>query len=511
MKIVNSEEMKMLESAAKTYGIDEILMMEHAAISLYLSMEEEFGNLTGKKILIVAGKGNNGGDAMAIARNLLETGAIVKVYLVLGEPSGELAKKQLSILRNLGVICKILPDGQTLVEDIVDDIKSSDIIIDGLLGTGAKGKPNGELEKFIDIINENSKFTVSVDVPTGLNCDTGNILGTCIHADMTVTFGFMKIGMLLYPGKEFCGKVKIGKIGIPCGLENELKGEITTFDDAKSLLPKRPRFSNKGTFGKVLIISGSANYTGTPTMVSYSALRVGAGLATAAVPEPFNAIVTSRLPEAISIPLPSKNGYISEKALDLLGDLAEKADVVAIGPGLGMDDGVKECVKWIISNVKKPLVIDADGLNSIKGEVKNLHFNERMIITPHPGEFSRLISTEIFKILKAPVKYAIDFAVSEGVNILLKGPTTVIAQPDGKYFLNATGNTGLAKGGTGDILTGMIAGFMAQGLNAIDAARLAAYIHGRSAEIYAKNKNEASMLPEDLIDIIPDVLFDLNR
>ncbi len=512
MRIVTKEEMRAIEiESANTYGIDGWMMMEHAAMALYLSIEEEFGSVAGKRVLILAGKGNNGGDALASARNLLEAGAEIKVYLILGEPTGELPKKHLSMLKNLGVTVEFYEksDGSTFVEDL----KSSDIVIDGILGTGASNLLSDELIKLIKMINEKSKFTVAVDLPSGIESNTGKLLGEAIQADLTVTFGALKTGMLFYPAREMCGKLKIGKIGIPRQLlyQPRFKGELITFDDAKSLLPKRPSLSHKGTFGKVVIIAGSRQYTGAPILAAHGALRVGAGLVTVGVPEPFNTTVTTSLPEAIAIPLPvTQDGSLAVNSRQKIEELIKSSDVVAIGPGLGGNFETGEIVKWIVSDFDKPMILDADALNFLSKDINDINFSKKMMITPHPGEFSRLTSKKVEDILSNPVKNAMEFAQSKGVNVLLKGATTVIASPSGEYFLNATGNSGLATGGSGDVLTGMIAGFVAQGVEPLNALKLAAYVHGRAAEIYAEKNYEASLIPRDLVDLIPYVLKTLS-
>ncbi len=510
MKIVDDHEMKEIElKSSQIYGIDAALMMEHAASSAYATIEAELGNIDGKSMLVLAGKGNNGGDALALSRYLLESGAIVKVCLAFGQPSSDLAKRNLSILMKLGVECvEYTPN-----YDLAKDVKNADMVVDGILGTGFKSQIGSELSKMIETINAHSKYTIAIDIPTGIDTNTGQIFQNCVRADMTITFGFLKKGMLLYPARSYCGKVKIEKIGIPQKIVEsiELKGEVTTFEDAKKLLPERPAFSNKGTFGRVLIISGSSNYTGTPAMVALGALKVGAGLVTVVTPSPFNTVVTSTLPEAIAIPLPDED-FISLKSVEIIDELADQSDVIAMGPGLGLSSETGAVVKHILEIWKdKFVVIDADGLNLVSKDLDQYQFNQKMIITPHPGEFSRLTHQSIAEITSDPVKHALQFAKMKNVNVLLKGPTTVIAKPNGEYTLNITGNSALAKGGTGDMLTGMIAGFMAQGLYAFDAAKLSAYVHGRTAEIYSQNKSEASMLVRDLADFIPEVLKSFNQ
>jgi len=509
LKIVNDDEMREIESKALDYGIDGALMMEHAASSSYVAIKEELESLGRKKFLVLAGKGNNGGDALALARYLLESGATVKVCLVLGEPSSDLAKRNLLILTKLGVECVRYAKNYDLAKDIID----ADVVVDGILGIGFKGQIEAELSKVIEMVNAHSKYTISIDVPTGIDANTGQISQNCIKADMTITFGFSKTGLLLYPARSYCGKVRVEKIGIPQQfLESiELKGEVTTFEDAKKLVPKRPAFSNKSTFGKVLILSGSSNYTGTPSMVAMGALRVGAGLVIVATPSPFNTVVTSNLPEAIAIPLPDVN-FISSKSIDTIDKIAENADVIAIGPGIGTEKATEAVVEHVVNTWKdKYFVIDADGLNLISKAFDRYRFNQKTILTPHPGEFARLTSQSVTEIISDPVKHALELSKMKNVTVLLKGPTTVISKPDGKYAINVTGNSALAKGGTGDILTGMIAGFMAQGLSAFDAAKLSAYVHGKAAEIYSQNKSEASMLVRDLADLIPQVLKSLSQ
>ncbi len=512
MKIVSKEEMKALEiENANRYGVDEWLMMEHAAISLFLAVEDEMENLYGKNVLVVAGKGNNGGDAMASARNFIEAGCNVEVLLALGEPTGKLPKKHLEILKKMGI--RVEKYESSNKEKVKVMIQNADVVLDGILGTGASSLVSDELKMLIDLINEYSKYTVSVDLPSGLESNTGKILGRSIQADMTVTFGLLKSGMLLYPGKEYCGKIKIGRIGLAPALMKEmnLKGELITFNDAKNYLPYRPRQSHKGTFGRVLIISGSRKYTGAPVLVVSGALRVGAGLVTVGVPQPFNTVVTSTMPEAISFPLPAtQDGFLAVNARQNIEALMEKADVLAIGPGLGTNFETGEVIKWLISTFDKPIILDADALNLLSKDIENVTFSQKMAITPHPGEFARLISKDVKEIISNPVKYAVDFAVQKNVHVLLKGATTVIATPDGRYYLNVTGNTGLATGGSGDVLTGMIAGFVAQKVSLENALKLAAYVHGRAAELYAEKNNEASLIPQDLVDNIPKVLKELT-
>ncbi len=513
MRIVTKEEMKALEiETVKNYGIDELIMMEHASMSIYLSMEEELGSLENKDIFVVVGKGNNGGDALAACRNFIESGARVRVCLALGDPTGDLPKKHLAILEKMKI--PIFAYTKSTHSTFIEALKEADIVIDGILGTGTSNLLSNDLVALTDSINENSKYTVSVDIPSGVDANTGRVLGGSVKADMTVTFGLVKRGMLFYPGREMCGKVKLAKIGIvPRLFETEIfKGELTTFGDAKKLMPKRPRFSNKGTFGKVLIIAGSSQYTGAPVMTTAGALRVGAGLAIVGMPEPFNTVVTTTLPEAVAFPLPAtQDGFIAVRSRNAIEELISRVDVIAIGPGLGKGFETGEVVKWLVSNFAKPLVVDADALNLLAKDIENVKFSKNTIITPHPGEFARLTSKDVNSITSDPVTHALEFAQTKGVCVLLKGATTVIASPDGKYTVNVTGNSGLATGGTGDVLTGMIAGFTAQGMNVTEAAKLAAYVHGRSAEVYAETKNEASLLPRDLIDCIPDVLMELSR
>ncbi|HEU24528.1 MAG: bifunctional ADP-dependent NAD(P)H-hydrate dehydratase/NAD(P)H-hydrate epimerase [Mesoaciditoga sp.] len=497
MKIASVDEMRELERRTNEIYGDESIMMEHAAFSIYLAIEEEIGTFEGKRALIFVGKGNNGGDAMALARNLHESGMDVKVCTVFGNVSSPLAVKNLSILKRMGI---------PVVDSIgKDEIRSADIVIDGIFGIGLKSKINGRVSEIIDMINSNSKFTVSVDIPSGVDADNGNVDGKAVVANMTVTLGMIKRGMLFYPARSLCGKIKVGKIGIPPEIieDQNLKGEVTTFLDAKSLLPFRPPFSNKGTFGKVLIISGSKNYTGTPSMVALGALRSGAGLVRIA-----STSISSFLPEAISIPLEMEDSEISLKNLPLIDDLAGKSDVIAIGPGMGTGKNATGIMSHLLTRWKdKITVIDADGINVLSKI--DYEFSPNTLITPHPGEFARLTSKSIDEVLSDPLMHAVRFANEKHVLTLLKGPTTVISRPDGRYAINITGNSALAKGGSGDVLTGMIAGFAAQGMDLFNAAKLSAYIHGRTAELYAQGKGEYSMIAREIGDLIPQIIKEL--
>lgn len=496
MEIASIDEMRELERKSNEIYMDENIMMEHAAFSIYLAIEEEIGNLKGKSAIVFAGKGNNGGDALALVRNLHEAGMNVKVCLVFGEVSSKLAMKNLSILKRMGI---------DIVDEVQEDeIRRTDVVVDGIFGIGFKSRIDEKISKMIDKINACSNFKVSIDVPSGIDADTGQVIDKSVIADMTVTLGLIKRGMLFHPAKALCGRIKIGKIGIPPNILGGLKGEVITFSDAKSMLPKRPAFSNKGTFGRIIVIAGSKNYTGTPALVALGALRSGAGLVRVAS---VSSHLTTFIPEAISIPLEMENEEISVKNIPILDELISKSDIVAIGPGLGTGKNVKEIVNHTLEWKDKVLVIDADGINSLSG---NFEFPPKAIITPHPGEFARLTNKNLDEILFDPLKCAMDFSKSNNVITLLKGPTTVITRPDGRYAVNVTGNSALAKGGSGDILTGMIAGFAAQGMDLFDAAKLSVFVHGRAAEIYSQQNGEYSMLAREIGEWIPRILRELS-
>ena len=535
MKVVTAEEMRRIdEKTIEEYGIPGVVLMERAGLAVALRIKEIFGR---KRVLVVSGSGNNGGDGFVVARDLYEEGWDVRVFLTSKpEDLKDDALLQYKIAKKYGV--PIFPVRQLLTHHSSLVTKHS-IFIDALLGTGLSKNVTGLLSEVIHLINKINLPVISVDIPSGISSDNGQIMGEAVKADYTVTFGLPKRGHLLYPGAEYTGKLFIENIGFPAKLltSNNLNVSVLTKQEASHVLPERQMYSHKGDYGHVLIIAGSRGKTGAAYMAAKACLRSGAGLVTIGVPESLADIFQTRVTEEMTLSLPDRgDGTLAEKASDVILDfLNKKADVIAIGPGIGVSTDTNKIMKTLIQCSTSPVVIDADGINSLQGEITILSKSKSpIILTPHPGEMSRLlqrsaVSTQqsvpptippprggrvkegvktslselLTKIERDRINTAISFAKKTRTHLVLKGVPTIIASPDGKAYINSTGNPGMATAGTGDVLTGMISGFLSQGLKPPDASLLGVYTHGLAGDIAASEKGIYSLTATDIIDKLP--------
>lgn len=499
MKVVTAEEMRELdELTVRDFGLDSRILMERAGLSVVLAMEEELGDLSKKNFLVVCGSGNNGGDGFVVARNLL---GVAKGVLVvsLGKSKTPDCEYNFQLYRKYGGTVTEEFDG-TLLRDF-------DVVVDAIFGTGLKGEVKGEHARVIETLNRSGKFIVSVDIPSGVDASTGKILGTAVKASMTVTFGFPKVGHLIFPGRELTGKLKVANIGHPLVLSSKIRREIITKESVASLLPQRPKDSHKGTYGKVLVIGGSRRYSGAPVLSAMAVLKVGGGLSAIITPYPQNLVATAKYPELVSIPVITSEGFFTEENVADVLNVVENFDVIALGPGLGDDERTKRFVREIVPKIEKPLLLDADGLNALSGFTSILRQRKHpTVLTPHPGEMARLVGKKV-----EDVKYnyvlAEEFARENGCVLVLKSATTIVTDGENTYF-NVTGNTGLSKAGSGDVLAGMIAGFMAQGLTPCDAARAGVFMHGLAAEEY--EGDESGFTPSELLERLPRVIRGLR-
>jgi ADP-dependent NAD(P)H-hydrate dehydratase / NAD(P)H-hydrate epimerase len=508
MKLATPAQMKQIDALAiNKIGIPGIVLMENAALKVVEEVIGIFGDISSKTIAVFAGKGNNGGDAFAVARHLFNKGANVKVYIMSQQSDikGD-AKINLDILAKIGVQTSLLIDNWT-INEVGGFLLSSDIIIDGIFGTGLKGKIQSRVKEVIDLINSLKKYTISIDIPSGLDGETGEILGSCIKADKTVTFVLPKKGLTIYPGCDYTGELVIADIGIPQVITNSVDIKLNLIDNnlIKDFIPKRYSISNKGDYGKVFILSGSPGMTGAGCLTARAALRTGAGLIYIGVPAILSSVYDASLTEAVTIPLPDGgSGYLVPGSLGQIMERVNRSTVAAIGPGLSVNENIVQIVHDIIENSNIPLVIDADALNAVSKDISVLARSKaEIILTPHPGEMSRLTGISIEEIQKRRLQIAHDFAAEWKVIVVLKGSRTVIADPLGNVFINPTGNSGMATGGTGDVLTGIIAGLTGQGAKAIQAAVAGVYLHGLAGDAAAKIKGEYGMIASDLVEEIP--------
>lgn len=537
MKVVTPAQMgKIDRTTINEYGIPSIVLMENAAIKVVEEIEKTLDVISCKKILIFAGKGNNGGDAFAVARHLFNKGADIIVYIVADRNSikGD-AAINLTILDKMGVeTIEILEDTQLKTQ-----LASADLIIDGIFGTGLKGKIKGIASQIINMINASSKTVISIDIPSGISGTTGEVSGTSIKANKTVTFAFPKVGLILYPGCEYAGELVVVDIGIPYKVMDgmDIKTNIISSKMISRHISKRDKQTNKGDYGRVLIISGSKGMTGAGCLTARAAHRSGAGLVYLAVPESLATIYGASLTETIIISLKDEGngcnedkdcnkgkdcnkdkdcnkgkGYIMPESIKLIEKQMKGKDVIAIGPGLSVNNSTIEFVHRIVEQSTIPLVLDADALNAIAYDVSILKkLKTTAIVTPHPGEMARLTGKTVEDIQKDRINTAKEFACKWKVITVLKGWRTIIALPDETIYINLTGNPGMATAGTGDVLTGIIASLIAQGIHPDYAACTGVYIHGLAGDMAASKIGEYGIIASDLIEEIPYAIKVCNK
>ncbi|HZJ57967.1 MAG TPA: NAD(P)H-hydrate dehydratase [Clostridia bacterium] len=517
MYVVTPEEMRKIDNRAiEEFGIPGIVLMENAAIRTVDVVEREYPNLYNcGRILVLVGGGNNGGDGLAIARHLKLRGADVKAALFVdGDKLAGDAKINYDIYRALdGEILTITRENPNRLGELDSYIGWADLVIDGILGTGITRDIEGIIFDAIKRVNISPAPVVAVDIPSGINGITGQVMGIAVRADYTVTFGNIKRGHLFYPGREYSGKLFVSPISLPQCSAGATGVKAFTLDDGEvsGFLKGRPKDGHKGTFGKVGIIAGSLGMAGAACLTSMAALKSGAGLVTLGSPSSLVPIFQSKMTEVMTYPLEDgEEGYLTKDAIPSVGNFLKDKDVLAIGPGLGPKCHGLEILRYILGEFDISIIMDADALNHISGDTGLLSaYKGSAVITPHPGEMSRLTGLSIDEITKSPIDAATDFARETDVVVLLKGATTVVAHPDGRIYLNTSGNSGMGTGGSGDILTGMIAALAAQGYSAFDAAVYGCYIHGRAGDYAMDEWGETGLVAGDILGMVPLVFKDM--
>jgi NAD(P)H-hydrate epimerase len=495
-------------------GIPSVVLMENAGRQAVAAMEAAFDDLLSSHVGVLCGRGNNGGDGFVIARTLVQRGVETSVFLLgsVADVRGD-ARTNLEILGRIGLNVVELTNAQEW-ELHFSEISECDLLVDAILGTGFNGQLSGLLETVVADVNGTGVPVVAIDLPTGLSADSHEVEGEAIDATMTVTLGAPKIPLVLPPADTHCGDLVIADIGIPLPLFEEIEGpyvELLTRDEMRELVPVRAPDSHKGDFGRVLVIAGSLGKTGAAHLTALGALRSGAGLVTVATPRSCLPIVAAMGAEYMTEALEeTAAGTIDYASLDRVLDMT--ADVIAIGPGLGQDPSTAAFVQGVVERAGVPLVLDADALNAFVGEPDRLMGRDGvdMIVTPHPGEMARLVNATIEAVQKDRLEYAVDFATRHRVHVVLKGHRTIIAGPENRAFLNLTGNPGMATGGTGDLLTGMIAAWFAQLLDGEAASKLAVYLHGTAGDLAEADEGEVSLTAGDIADRIGDAILELT-
>ena len=490
------------KKSIEKYGIPGLVLMENAGRATADVIIAEYPYT--QAAAVFAGGGNNAGDGFVIARQLISEGVQVTTY-VAADPR----KYKGDALTNYRALKK---SGGEIVElkGNLRKYRTADIIVDALLGTGLEREVSGFYKKVIGFINSQPAPVISVDMPSGLDADTGQSLGAAVEADITVTYALPKVGTCVYPGVDYAGDVFLANITTPEVLEENIPLELLSPYDVVDIIPPRHEDTNKGTYGHLLILAGSPGKSGAATLASEGALRVGTGLVTVGVPSSLNPIMEQKTTEVMTEPLPETDlktfGKLSvQRALELASE--KRISALALGPGMSTTEEAGEFLFEIIKRTDKPMVIDADALTLIS------HYPEILkkakvpiILTPHPGEMSRLTGLSIREIQGDRVGTALEFTRRYGVYLILKGARSVISTPGGQVSINTTGNPGMASGGTGDVLTGVVGGLLAQRLEPADACRLGAFVHGFAGDLVAEEIGEAGLTAGDLADALPEAL-----
>jgi hydroxyethylthiazole kinase-like uncharacterized protein yjeF len=512
MKVANAEEMQELDrKAIETYRIPGMILMENAGRGAAEVISHTFPDIHKKKIAIISGKGNNGGDGFVIARYLLNQGVSVRVYL-LADPKGLRgdAETNFNIFQRMKGEVISVPSSKDYVR-VKKDLEKFDILVDGIFGTGLDAEVRGYYREVIDHLNTLQRPIVAIDIPSGLDADTGKPLGTAIRAFLTITFGLPKVGHLLPPGIDYVGEVRVIDIGLPKRLVEDEKIPTHLLEEKEIKrwlsIPRNPD-THKGDYGHLLVIAGSVGKTGAAAMACQAALRMGAGLVTLAIPKSLNGIMEMKLTEVMTEPLPeTPKQTLSLRAFSAIVRLCENKKAVIIGPGLGTFKETQSLVLKLIKALDVPIILDADGLTALATQPKTLPIaNRSLILTPHPGEMARLMRSQVKEVLEDRIGRSRNFSQSHHVHLVLKGHPTLISTPKGEVFINPTGNPGMASGGTGDVLTGMIGGLVCQGFDILPSLQIAVYLHGLAGDEGAQEKGEKSLIATDIIEKIPALL-----
>jgi hydroxyethylthiazole kinase-like uncharacterized protein yjeF len=506
--LFTAEEMRRLDARATTaLGIPAAALMEHAGRGAADVIVEVLGpRRRGGRVEIVCGKGGNGGDGFVAARWLKRAGARPTVWLTASpsEIRGEAAVK-LGELRRAGLRPRRIEDEAM----VAAQLGRADVIVDALLGTGTRGAATSLTARMIELINASGRPVVALDLPSGVSADGDPTPGPAVCATATATFAALKRGLVMGPGAALAGRVRVVPIGIP---EDEVASGTATFlverSDVRPLFPDRPREAHKGTYGHLLIVGGSRGKTGAAALAAQAAMRIGAGLVTVGTAASQQPVVAGLLLEPMTEPLAeTREGAISLEAVEKIRRLAETRQAMALGPGLGLEADTQEAARRLIEDVTQPMVVDADALSALAGHLQVLgRARGPRCLTPHPGEMARMLGVAVADVQRDRVESVRRFAVAHGVHVVLKGAASVIGDPDGRAFVNPTGNPGMASGGMGDVLTGMVGALLARHAGPGPALRGAVYLHGLAADLAASRVGQEALVASDVIEALPEAL-----
>lgn len=500
MKVSRVAEMRDLDQrAVNEFGITQEMLMENAGEAAYFVILRELG-VRGKNFVIFCGVGNNGGDGFVVARKLHSTGGKAKVFLL-----GERDRLEGAARKNFDIISKMPIEVCSVesIEQMRQAIFDCDAIVDGIFGTGLSREATGIFKDAIQLINESQKKVFSIDIPSGVNGDTGQVMGSAVKSNYTITCGLPKIGNMLYPGFDLCGKLYVSHISFPPSLYNTERMKVQTNDLVA--LPKRDKDTHKGSYGRVLFIAGSSNYLGAPYFSALSFLKAGGGLSYLATPKSISPFLASRGSEIIFAPQKeTSSGSLALESGEELLKLSKSVNMVIMGPGLSLNEETQELVRELTKRIETPLLIDGDGITAIAQDIELIAQRKaETIFTPHSGEMSRLAKMEVSQVNEDKISVVQKMARELNAIIALKGAHSLIGYPDGMLYINTSGNPGMATAGSGDALTGAIAAMYGLGLSLGDAVRMGVFIHGLSGDLAAGEKGEDGITAQDILDHLP--------
>ncbi len=506
--VLRADDQRQLDARAEGMGIGQDVLMEsagtHAAAWILRRIRP-------RRVAVIAGPGGNGGDGLVVARRLHEAGIPVATLSLKATSASSPAFQRMAARLEEAGAEPVDPVGDA---EVAATLRNVDCVVDALFGSGLSRSVAGPALRLIQAMNAAPGEVVSLDLPSGLGSDRGKPLGEAVRADITLAMAFLKPAHLLYPAAGCCGNTAVVEVAYPDDVSETVTawGRVSERAGIARRLPRRRPDGHKGTFGRVVIVAGSVGMSGAAILCARGAARVGAGLIYAAIPASLDAIVETALPEAITLPMPDEDGRLVGGGGERFDETLGRADLLAIGPGLGRADDTARAVRAILSRFDGPVVLDADGFVVLAGEEALLRrLAGRTVVTPHPGELSRWVDATPAVIDRDRRDHARAFAMAHRLVVVLKGRPTAIGLPDGEVYLNPTGHDGLATGGTGDVLTGMIAGLAASGAPLADAAVAATYVHGLAADLAVRRRSPRSLIPTDLHDAVPQALWEIER
>lgn len=510
--LLTAKEMREADrQAIEAYGVPGLILMENAGLALAEEVEEYLSENPDDFVLILCGKGNNGGDGMVAARHLTNRQVPCSVVLIgkTKDLKGD-AKIQFDILQKMQV-----PVHEITSLTELEPFLGAGCIVDALLGTGITGQVTGLMEEVIQWINESGATVISVDLPSGIQSDTGACGGDCVMADVTVTMAALKRGLVFSPGRDCAGEIVIADISAPETIFETVPAStfLIELEDVQEMLPLRFSEGHKGTYGKIAVLAGSRGMTGAASLVSRATLSAGAGLTVLGIPESLNPILEAQSAEVMTRPLAeTPEGSLSKAAMPEIQKLLDWADILILGPGLSLNPETAELVQHLVKSVTLPMVIDADGLNNLAGQIRLLKSRTApTILTPHCGELARLLGESTDDVCNNRQAALERIVKNTGCVCVLKGSPTLISAPGEPVYVNPTGNDGLATAGAGDVLTGIIGGFLAQNVESIEAAIAGVYVHGDAADLFASEYSERALIAGDIIDLLPETLHSIEN